>query len=352
ASRWLDLDRIADVAPETNALGAIRNLTASVIEFLPTQAEVAAQLSIDQANLAGDVISDLTVSIENTGEGLAIKQFQAALPGSSRVELAGSLTGSGTAESFDGEILLRGANFNRFMAWAARGSPFADVRSDAGFSLSGHLKLGCGRLELTSASVDTGPNHMNGDVFYLWDGRRQLVVSLETGFADISGVLPGALGPDLLKANLGALAGADPGSGLSELTAALAGADVRLRIRADALTDGTRVLHTVDTDVTIDEGDLSIPSRRASTPQGFKLEVNGNVQDFAGSATGSLFGVVEATTPTALSEALSIGIGDLDPDRRQWLAALAPLRLAFVTRFGQRDAAVTEASIDGTVHDK
>lgn len=352
ASRWLDLDRIADVAPETNALAAIRNLTASVVEFLPTQAEVAAKLSIDQANLAGDVISDLTVSIENTGDGLAIKQLQAALPGSSRVELAGSLTGSGTAEAFDGEILLRGGNFNRFISWAARGTPFAEARSDAGFSFSGNLKLGRERLELTNASVDTGPNRLNCDVSYQWDGRRKLVISLETGHADVSGVLPGSLGPDLLKANLGALAGADPGSGLSELAAGLAEADIRLRVRADALTDGTRVLHNVDADVAIENGNLSIPNLRASTPQGFKLEIDGTVHDFANRATGSLFGVIEASTPTALAEALNIGASELDPGKRQWLAALAPLRLAFMMRFGQRDGTVAEITIDGTAHSK
>ena len=352
ASRWLDLDRIADVDPEANALTAIRNLTASVIEFLPTEAEVAANLKIDQANLAGDVISDLTVSIENTGGGLTIKQFQAALPGSSRVELAGSLSGSGTAEAFDGEILLRGGNFNRFIAWAARGTPFAEARSDAGFSFSGRLKLGEEGLELTNASVDTGPNRLNGDVAYQWEGRRKLVISLETGHADISGVLPGSLGPDLLKANLSALAGADPGSGLSELAASLAEADIRLHVRADALTDGTRVLHNVDANLAIENGNLSIPNLRAYTPQGFKLEVDGTVHDFANRATGSLFGVVEASTPAALAEALNIGAPDLDPGKRQWLSALAPLRLAFSMQFGQRDSTVAEITIDGTAHSK
>ena len=351
-SRWLDLDRIADVPPDANALEAVRSLTASVTGFLPTEAEVAARLSIDQANLAGELVSHLTASLENTGGGLTIRRFHAALPGGARIDLAGLLTGSGVAEAFDGEILLRGANLGRFLAWAARGSPFADARSDAGFTLSGHLELGSGKLELRDASVDTGPNRLTGEISYLWEGHRRLVVSFETGHADISGILPGALGPDLLKANLGALAGANPGSGMAELVAGLAGSDARLRIRADVLTDGTRVLHNVDADVTIENGNLSIPSLRASTPEGFKLEVDGIVQNIADQAIGSLHGVIEATTPAALAEALEIGIGGLDPDKRRWLAALAPLRLAFVTSFGQQGKAGAEISIDGVVHDQ
>lgn len=349
-SRWLDLDRIAAVAPDANALDAVRRLSTSVIGFLPTQAEAAARLSIDQANLAGELVSNFSVSLENSGAGLTIERFHAALPGGSRIDLSGSLSGSDTAEAFDGEILLRGANFSRFLGWAARGSPFADARSDASFSLSGNLKLGTGRLELTRASVDTGPNHLTGDVSYLWDGRRRLVLSLETDHADISGVLPGALGPDLLKAKLGTLAGANPGSGLTELVAGLAGADIGLRLRADALTDGTRVLHNVDADISVENGNLTIPGLRASTPEGFKLEVDGTVQNFAGEAVGSLHGVVEARTAGALTEALNIGVGELGADKRQWLAALAPLRLAFATRFGRQSNTGAEVRIDGTAH--
>ncbi len=348
-SRWLDLDRIADVSPEANALEAVRSLTSSVTGFLPTEADVTARLAIDQANLAGDVVSNLEVAIENAGAGLTIKEFHAALPGGSRVDVTGALTGSGTAEAFDGEILVRGANLNRFLAWAARGSQFADARSDSGFALSGQLSLGTGRVELSNASIDSGPNRLTGEVTYRWDERRRLVLSLETSHADISGVLPDALGPTLLKTRLGALAGADADN-LGAVLEGLAEVDIRMHIRADALTDGTRMLHNVDADVTIEDGRLMIPAFRAATPEGFRLELDGDIQDLAGEARGALAGVIEAATPRALSEALDIVATDLSADQRRWLAALAPLRLAFVSRFGQQPKKTAEITIDGTAH--
>lgn len=349
-SHWLDLDRIAGLTADANALDAVRRLTASLTGYLPTRAEVAARITVDQANMAGDVVSGLVVAIENAGQGLTIKELRAALPGGSRVDVAGSLTGAGTAEAFAGDILVRGANLGRFLAWAARGSQLAEAKSDSGFSLSAHMKLRPGGLELRDASLDSGLNRLTGDLTYRWQGRRQLALSIETAHADISAVLLGALGPDLLKAKLGALTTAGPGAQLSSLVPHLAGADARLRIRADVLTDGTRILHDVDADITISDGSLKIPSLRVSTPEGFTLDLDGEVGDLSDHPDGAIHGVLAASTPTALAEAVDIGAPELSAEKRQWLTSLAPLRLAFASRFGQHGKTAAEISVDGMVH--
>ncbi|MCL4766915.1 MAG: AsmA family protein [Hyphomicrobiaceae bacterium] len=350
SSRWLDLDRIADVPAQVNALETARRLSTGLMGYLPTGAEVAARIAIDQANVAGDVVSGLVLAVENSGKGLTIKELRASLPGGSRMDVSGSLSGGATAEAFDGDILLRGANLGRFLAWAARGSQAAEARGDSGFSLSSRLSLGTGGLEIHQASLDAGPNRMTGDLSYRWEGRRQLALSIETAHADISGLLPGALGPDLLKAKLGGIAGAGSGAGLAKLLPGLAETDARVRIRADVLTDGTRVLHNVDADVTVQNGTLQIPSLRASTPAGFELELDGEIRDLATRPNGALRGVVAAASQAALDEALEIAPVEVDAGRRRWLAGLAPLRLAFVTRFGLQGKAGAEISIDGHAH--
>lgn len=352
-SHWLDLDRVADVPAQADALEAVRRLTTSLTDFLPTQAEVAARISVDQANLAGDMVSGLLVAIENTGQGLKIKELRAGLPGGSRVDVTGSLTGAGTAEAFAGDILLRGANLGRFLGWAARGSQFAEVKSDSGFSIGARLNLGSGGLELRNASLDAGPNRLSGDLTYRWEGRRQLALTLETAHADVSALLPGALGPELLTARLGTLASAGPENSIASLLPRFAETDAHIRIRADVLTDGTRVLHDVDADVAIDNGRLTIPSLHASTPEGFNIDLDGEIRDLAGRPNGALRGVIAASTPTALAEGLGIGLADVDAEKRQWLANLAPLRLAFVNRFGQQGrSGGADFSVDGVVHDK
>lgn len=348
SSRWLDLDRIADVPAEADALEALRRLTDSFTDFLPTNAEVAARITVDQANLAGDMVSGVVVAIENTGQGLKIKELRASLPGGSRIDVSGSLTGAGTAEAFSGDVLLRGANLGRFLAWAGRGSRIAEAKSDSGFSVSTRLDLGNGRIELRNASLDTGSNRVSGDFAYQWVGRRQLSVSIETAHADLSNVLPGALGPELLTAKLASLVGKSGSSSVGML----AETDTRIRIRADVLTDGTRVLHDVDADIAIENASLRIPSLKASTPEGFTLDLEGEVSDIAGRANGALRGVIAASAPTALAGGLAIAAADIDPAKSEWLAALAPLRLAFVSRFGRKSESAAEISVDGVVHGK
>ncbi len=351
-SRWLDLDRIAGVPPKANALETARRLSADLMGYLPTGAEVAARIAIDQANVAGDVVSGLVLAIENAGKGLTIKELRASLPGGSRIDVSGSLTGSGRAEAFDGDVLLRGANLGRFLAWAARGSGAAETRGESGFSLGARLSLGTHGLEIRKASLDAGPNRLTGDLSYRWEGRRQLALSIETAYADISGLLPGALGLELLKPRAGApaAAGADPGLRLAGVLPDLAETDARLAIRADVLTDGTRVLHKVDADVTVQNGTLRIPRLRAATPAGFELELDGEVRDIAGEPNGALQGVVAAASPAALDQFLEIAPVEVEAAKRQWLAGLAPLRLAFVTRFGLQGRSAAEISVDGSAH--
>ena len=350
SSRWLDLDRIAGAEAGTSALETMRRLASSVMGLFPTNAEVTARIAIDQANLAGDVVSGLVMAVDNSGSGLAIKELHAALPGGTRLDVTGSLTGSGTAEAFEGDILLRGASFSRFVEWAARGSGLSETRTSSGFSLSGHLSLSDGGLALRRASVDTGPNHLTGDLTYYWDERPRLSLSLETRHADLSALLPGVLGPELLGQTFNAISnenGADERGGPLAL---LAGADVRIRIRADALSDGIRTLQNVDADLSLDNDRLRIPRLTAATPKGFNIELDGDVQSLADKADGALHGVIEAKTPEALAQALEIGFASLDFEQKKRLTALAPVRLAFVSRLGARNGTGTEITIDGTAH--
>ena len=332
ASRWLDLDRIADVPPEANALEAVRRLTASSTGFLQSQAEVSARITVDQANIAGDVVSGLVVGIENARQGLAIKELRAALPGGTRIDVTGSLTGTGSAEAFAGDVLIRGASLSRFLGWATRGAQHPEAKSDSGFALSARMSLGASGLELRDASVDAGQNRLKGDFSYRWEGRRQLAVSVETAHADLSALVPGAL--DLAQWNL------KPGDGLADI-------DARIRVRANALTDGVHMLHNVDANISLDNGTLKIPGFSASTPTGFTVNLDGEVSDIAGRPNGTLHGVVAASTPAAMAEALNIGMADLDPGKRHWLASLAPLRLAFISRFGQQGKSTVDTTIDG-----
>lgn len=347
SSRWLDLDRIAGVEAGTNALEAMRRLSSSVMDLIPTDAEVATSITIDQANLAGDVVSGLVMAVENSGSGLEIKELRAALPGGTRLDVTGSLSGSGTAEAFEGDILLRGASFSRFVEWAARGSGLSETRSNTGFAVSGHLKLSDDGLELSKATVDTGPNHLKGDLTYYWSNQKRLSLSLETEYADLSALLPGALAPELLGQAIEALTSEQNNSSAAGLLAELAGADVRIRVRADSLSDGIRMLQNVDADLNLENGRLRIPRLTASSPKGFNIELDGDVRSVAEKANGALRGVIEAKTAEALTEALQIGLATLGADERRRLASLAPLRLAFVSHFGASDGKGAEITIDG-----
>jgi uncharacterized protein involved in outer membrane biogenesis len=351
-SHWLDLDKMAGAPGDANPLSTARRLATGFASFLPAGADVVARLVVDQANLGGDLVTGATLAIEHSEAGIRVQELRAALPGGARIDLSGKLLLK-EAEGFDGNLLLRGGHLGRFLSWAARGSLLAAARSDRPFVMNSAVVFAPGKVDLQRVALDLGGSRLRGDLQYGWEGRRQLSLTLDAGRADLSEMLPGQLGPQLVSAilSLGPAAAGDATGALEGYRAALpvlSEADVRIRVRASSLSDGAQELRDLDAEVLVRDGNLAIPSLRVATPSGFRLEVEGEVRSMAAKPQGTLRGVLAAPDANAVQDAVVLLAPEDSEPPGAWVRMLAPMRLAFVTRFGASGGAAAEVIVDGT----
>lgn len=350
-SHWLDLDKMVSAQRDANPLSTARRLATGLASFLPAGADVVARLTVDQANLGGDLVTGATLALEHSDAGIRVQELRAALPGGARIDLSGKLLLK-EAEGFEGDLLLRGGHLGRFLSWAARGSALAAARSDRPFVVNSAVVFAPGKVDLQRVALDLGGSRLRGDLQYVWEGRRQLSLTLDAGRADLSEVLPGRLGPQLVSTilSLGTAAAGDATGTLESYRAALpmlSEADVRIRVRASSLSDGVQELRDLEAEVLMRDGNLAIPSFKVETQSGFRLEVEGEVRSMTAKPQGTLRGVLAAPDAKAVQDAASLLAPEDSEQPGAWVRMLAPVRLAFVTRFGAPGGAAAEVTVDG-----
>ena len=352
SSRWLDLEKISGAPSDATAFETARRLGNTLRNLLPETSEVAARLAVDQANFAGEQVSGLVAAFEDSGSGLQIRELRAGLPGGTRLDFSGALRRdvSGNDE-LEGDLVLRGAHLGRLMHWATRGSVSAQTRGDGSFALSSRMKLSRAGIEFRQAELDANANRLTGEFGYKWGARPKLTLTADTRRADLSTLLPGILSSGLLNVALNSAAqpAGQSAPSLNGLLPDLATFDARLNIRADTLTDGTQTLKDVDAQVLLQSGTLTVPRLRAATASGFKLDLDGEIKGLGSQSKGTLRGVVEAQTPSAMDDALRLAAIDPASPRASWMARFAPLRLAFVSRLGNGGPTAAELNLDGMV---
>src|SRR5262249_4019994 len=138
-SRWLDLDRITAAAEEAGPIESIAKFAARLRDFMPGHGKAQATLAIDQANLGHDAIGPIRLGLLRSDQKLEIQELRVGLPGASRADLQGILSGSTQAVAFDGSLGLRGTSVARFMAWATGNALSIDPKGDGPFGLRARL---------------------------------------------------------------------------------------------------------------------------------------------------------------------------------------------------------------------
>jgi hypothetical protein len=133
ASRWLDLDRIAGASEDAGPLESVIPLAIGLRDLLPADSRSRATFSVDQANVGREAVSGLRLSLARSKDKLEIEELRLGLPGGSRGELQGVVSGPPEAPVFDGSINLRRTSLVRFLGWATAGAlrsiPKATARS-------------------------------------------------------------------------------------------------------------------------------------------------------------------------------------------------------------------------------
>lgn len=352
ASRWLDLDRISRGASPDGPLDATRQLLAEGFDLLPSEGHIRASLQIDQANIGGDVASNVRLALNRgSGGAIEIKELAAALPGGARLDIAGRVAGKGRSSLFNGTVALRGQSFVRFAGWAIKSFAGVEARRDGPFQLRSQLELGPTSLKLIDAAAEFAATAVNGGLSYQWDKDRVLAVDVNGAQIDVSALDPGLLEPGALKRLLWPDADGKPAAGGVAGWLDRPNADVALKLAAERLSDGTRELTDVAADLRLKGGEVTIGKLRFASPAGgLQVEVEGRITRDPAQRKGELRGMLTAADGSAIGELADLLA--LDRERfseRGAVAAMMPLRLAWSASVGRRTAKALDLRTDGMV---
>jgi uncharacterized protein involved in outer membrane biogenesis len=339
-SRWLDLDRITGVSDDAGPIDGIAKFSARLRDLLPGQGKAKGTFTIDQANLGHDTVGPVRLALARTDEKLEIQELRIGLPGGSRGELQGSLSGSSQAVTFDGSLGLRGTSVARFLAWAGSGALPIDAKSDGPFGLRARLVVGGGKVAARDVVGNLSGTALSGTAHYRWEGRPEISIALEGPQIDARAFVPaGASFSDVFGF---LLRGPETKAGGSR-----GQVDVLLRLSAGQLATAARVYRDVTAQMDLKGGQLANLQLRLSG-DGFNLELQGNIDDIAGRPKGSLRGAAVASSAAGLgplSELFGVPVALRLSDARS--QAVVPLRLAGSMLFGGRTPTATDLIIDG-----
>jgi uncharacterized protein involved in outer membrane biogenesis len=359
-TRWIDLDQLLGSKDSgTKPLEALRRLAAALVHLAPASGRGRTAIKADQITLGGDSLGGAQLQVDREDTTLRLTDLRINLPGGTRAQLSGLLA---AAETFDGDINLRGANLSRMMTWLGHGAVLAEGRTEGAFSLKSKIAFDQQSIAIRDASASLGSAVATGSVAYRWSDRPRLDVAVEGDQIDLGLVSPRAL--ELLT-RARELVGGDqakttPGGTAATKSMAFTidprAQDATLRIRAGRLLDGNRELRDVDVDASLINGQLVLKRMRFASGTGLELEAEGEIADIGAKARGGLRGTVGAADEAAVAELLELFDQPQGGTAFKRLRSVAPARAAWTVRFGDaKDTAPAAANgpaeiwLDGTL---
>lgn len=353
-SRWLDLDRIAGRDANTAPLRLLARLAVGLDRMMPGTGRTDATFTLDQATLGGDVVSGLRLEIAKEDGALKLKGLRASLPASTRLDAMGVLTREEQDIAFDGNVTVRGASLNRFLAWARRGQEMPELRQDGSFTMRGKVSLGPHRFAGQDMILQLAGHTLSANASWSGQGKRQLTVSVEGPELDVGPLLGNDLKLPAIADILLQRRTADAASPARNAPAPPASQlESTVQIRVGRLLGGPVSLRDVVADVAIDQDSLKVPVLKFTSDDGFAAEFSGAVAGLAGNnPKGSIGGQISAARGAGigrLAEFLGVPAA-LRPSARR-ADGLGPMRLAGTLSVGARGAPMLDLVIDGMLAD-
>lgn len=425
-ARWLDLDRLSEpfggvtgsgagnakpvdpdakngsTAPASGAdrpmpLPVARRLFAQMIDILPDNADLSAQVLVDQVRLGGDAVSNLTMLLSGRGGPLQLRSLTASLPGGARFDFSGALTPGIGGAAFDGNMFVGGPSIVRVMQWAVPGYGNLKDVSDGPFSVSGRLRLGADLVALSNATGTFADKPLSGSVRWQEAPVRQLTLELDGYEIDsrwvgidrlrLADFVAAAARSGRAGDGRGATAKANAGSPAvgdgSEAAKATAGAAVAtaatvageggeggrggegresgdaveridIKLRAGRLVDGADVLKNIDARLVAEAGAVTVSKLSFDTIEGLRVSATGEIRTGGDAlpegAISYELAAASAASEMALSDLL-LRQGLISQSSRDGLANVfsgtAPFRLSGKAELGGRLPQALDLTIDG-----
>lgn len=353
AARWLDLDRIAG-KPSTEGPGpALQGYVGRFLSAFAANAETRVVARIDQANLGGDLISNIALDARRTTAGIEIATLSAQLPGATTLDITGLLAQAEGNSRFIGPVRLSGASLTKLLKWAVPALAF-DSTSTGGFYMIGaDADIGAESVSLDRLTLEIDRSRITGSLRYSGAAQKSLALALDGDRLDLSEVIAEA--PDLAALLGGWRPDARPGAvggvsltGLAGSLVQAADSDIRLRI-GDLKTAAGR-LENLDLKMRRAAGRVDLETLAFKTGSGLSVVATGSAASGAETADGLVRFRLEAPTAAAvatLDRFLALPEAVRAPAMRYALSA--PLRLAGTIRQDAEGGRRTcEIAIDGS----
>ncbi len=356
AAKWLDIDQLIGVGPvlpgQSNVaaqksdqkhgpVSGLITLATRLNGFAPEQGQASLMLDVEQANLGAEPVSGLRLVLTGRSGETNIQEMRIGLPGGSRADLKGLMTGFGEETAFNGDIVLRGASLARFLSWSTAGGFVLDPARDGRFAMRSKLSAAPGGVLAKEFVGELAGTIVQGELGYKWGARREVSILVEGPQVDLRALLPTAPvgGKSPLLGYLSA------GAALSPATNDL---DAVYRVRAGQLILPTATYQDASADIEMRNGRVRIEHLRLSTDNGVTVDLEGDMPTTAAQPLGALRGVVSARDAAALGALVDVlGLpADALPERNRW-PTLVPLKLAGTVTFGLAAEAPVSVLADG-----
>jgi uncharacterized protein involved in outer membrane biogenesis len=362
-ARWIDVDRILGTDANTASTSTLARVVSGFGDALPGTDKLRALLLLDQATLNGDVISALKLEVQKSGgDGYDIREFSGNLPGSARLVLSGKLTPGAAETEFEGPIALRGASFNRFVAWAGRGRQPPEIARDGPFALDGQLAVGPRRIAGQSIRLELPGGRLGGDASWKFGATTNeakasagpvLTLALDGPSFDFGALLPSEPRPGAMLKSLVTSLAFPTTAPRAEATTPPGGlASIDIKLRFGRLATQAAVYHDVDAELAWDGRTWQFPRLKASGGAGWQVELQGGLASTNDAdPAGSLAGVILSPDRAALADLLSwLDVPATGLIESQRLDRITPLRLAGRLQLSPKGLpGATRLSIDGSL---
>ncbi len=354
SSRWVDLDSWSGSSkaapPKLNV--ALAGLANELLDRISVVREGSMRLFLDQAVLAGDLATNVQVSMSVADKKLELSRLSARLPGDNKIKLEGFLSKGEGGAIFKGPISVQGPSLSRLLRWAGVASEPSAATQPGDFLLNGELSTGPDLLSLEQGEGKLFGSAFKGAFTYRGGADGEISLTLNSDKMDLERVLGSSASAKSLWALLGA------GGEKKQGDAAKAGASGtwlgNMRAAADvnigAVSFSGLGESALEAKLTLNKGALDIRQLNLKAGSGVSIQAGGRLTGLGDKPQGNVTLALHADNGAglvSLGEFLELpGIAKGSPQR---LAAMTPVQVTAAIRSVDEGKTGLDIQLEGSL---
>ncbi len=337
SSRWVDLDSwiVPDGESPSRLNTAVAGLVDNILRRVSEVREGSLRLFLDQAVLAGDLVTGVQLTLLAADGKLEVSRLSANLPGRNKLRLSGVLASGESGPVFSGPVSVTGNSLSRLTKWAGVAAGQGVAAQQGEFALKGKISAAPGRFSLEEGGGNLFGSAFKGAFSYRGGAESEVALTLKSDRLDLARVLGSNASP---KALWGLFVSGDSAKGGAGVKTQAPPARLgKMRVKADvsiaAVSFPGLGESALDAEFSVYDGVVDIRRLQLATGIGVNLQAGGRLTGLGEKPNGNLTLAVQVDTGkgiTALAEFLEIT--DFVKNSPEQLAALTPVVLTTAIR--------------------